>query len=103
STYNMLPPASGAFPLTSAYQGNMFFYLLPFIEQQNIHNLAPAGNSWATNLVYEQTIKTYLCPSDATSQPVQMWAGGWAAGNYVANYQVFAPNENPGYSAIIPA
>jgi len=103
-TFNMLPPAAGSFAGQNS-AGNLFFYLLPFIEQQNIYNISqPFGyNSWATNNVYDQTIKTYLCPSDATNQPVQMWGGGWACGNYVMNYQVFAPNNNPAANAIIPA
>ncbi len=102
-TYGSMPPAFGAYPQNAVISnnaegqpgpwGNHFFYLLPFMEQQNIYNLAglpPMG--WWNNNVYDQTIKSYLCPSDGTNQPVQMWGGGWAAGNYVANYQVFGGN-----------
>jgi prepilin-type N-terminal cleavage/methylation domain-containing protein len=97
-TYNMLPPMSGAFPPgAGGSNGNVFYWLLPFIEQQNIFNLhANPSYSWTLGgetdpgPIVNQTIKTYLCPSDGTNTPVQMWGGGWAAGNYVANYQVFA-------------
>jgi prepilin-type N-terminal cleavage/methylation domain-containing protein/prepilin-type processing-associated H-X9-DG protein len=108
---NKLPPMSGGFPTSNAggYQdnGNVFYWLLPYIEQGNIYNLHPSYYSWyipaGTNVngwvsadfgdpgpIVNQTIKTYLCPSDRHNQPVQMWTNGWAAGNYVANWQVFA-------------
>jgi prepilin-type N-terminal cleavage/methylation domain-containing protein len=105
-TNNRLPPAYGSFPATSGSVGNVFFYLLPFMEQQNIYNLGGIPpNSYATNNIYDQTIKPFLCPSDSTNQPVQMWGGGWACGNYVANYQVFGdfPNQDGGGVPIIPA
>jgi hypothetical protein len=86
--------------------GNLFYWLLPFIEQDNIYKLHPTNYSWYIppgnpsglppdpngdpGPIVNQTIKTYLCPSDGQNVPVQMWSGGWAAGNYVANYQVFA-------------
>jgi prepilin-type N-terminal cleavage/methylation domain-containing protein/prepilin-type processing-associated H-X9-DG protein len=105
STYQMLPPMSGPFPPVTtsppAYtdNGNLFYWLLPFVEQQNIVNLHPSRYSWYIpgtdpggdpGPIVNQPIKLYLCPSDGQNIPVQMWSGGWAAGNYVANYQVFA-------------
>jgi prepilin-type N-terminal cleavage/methylation domain-containing protein len=99
-TYQMLPPMSGPFPpgaSSSGANGNVFYWLLPFVEQQNIFNLhSNPSYSWTEagetdpGPIVNQTMKLYLCPSDGTNQPVQMWSGGWATGNYVANYQVFA-------------
>jgi prepilin-type N-terminal cleavage/methylation domain-containing protein len=115
ATYDSnLPPMSGPFPAStgSADNGNVFFWLLPFIEQDNIYKLHqnPAyawreGTEVDPGPIVNQTIKTYLCPSDGNNQPVQMWAGGWATGNYVANYQVFAnaPSWDTTRSARIPA
>jgi type II secretory pathway pseudopilin PulG len=105
-TFGLMPPAYGSFPAGSGSNGNVFFYLLPFMEQQNIYNLGGnPPNSYVTNNIYDETIKSYLCPSDSTNQPVQMWSGGWACGNYVANYQLFGtfPNAQGNGSPNIPA
>jgi prepilin-type N-terminal cleavage/methylation domain-containing protein len=89
-------PSTG---LTS--QANLFVYLLPYIEQDPVYNVSNASygydpyggpnnvNSGSPIATCAQTIKTYICPSDATVQPVQMWTNGWAAGCYVGNDQVF--------------
>ncbi|MGH7173231.1 MAG: DUF1559 domain-containing protein, partial [Gemmataceae bacterium] len=68
-------------------------FLLPFIEQQNIYNLmTPAGYAGGQ---YMRVIKTFLCPSDPSTnngfcQTTNGGANGWAACNYVANAYVFA-------------
>jgi prepilin-type N-terminal cleavage/methylation domain-containing protein len=106
-----LPPMSGGFPQPTPpghYQdnGNVFYWLLPFIEQDNAYVLHPTNWSWYIppgnpdglppdpggdpGPIVLLTMKTYLCPADRTNEPVQMWSGGWAAGNYLANWQVFA-------------
>jgi len=122
STYNKLPPMSGPFAgqnIPYGNNGNIFYWLLPFIEQDNIYKLHPSAYAWyippgnPNNLpadpngdpgpIVNQTIKTYLCPADSTNQPVQMWSGGWAAGNYVANYLVFAPNNDTTYTGSLAA
>jgi prepilin-type N-terminal cleavage/methylation domain-containing protein len=48
-TYGQMPPASGSLPTGSGAQGNLFFYLLPFMEQQNLYNLGNFNppNGWA--------------------------------------------------------
>jgi prepilin-type N-terminal cleavage/methylation domain-containing protein len=115
ATYNMMPCMSGPFPAAGpggyTNNGNIFYWLLPFIEQDNLYKLHPTSYSWyipggtvvgnwtSTDTgdpgpIVNQTVKTYLCPSDPGNQPVQMWSGGWAAGNYVANWQVFAQPSN---------
>jgi prepilin-type N-terminal cleavage/methylation domain-containing protein/prepilin-type processing-associated H-X9-DG protein len=76
--------------------GNVFYFLLPYLEQDNVYNLHSNQYAWTylgepdPGPIVSSTIKIYLCPSDPGNEPVQMWSGGWAAGNYVANYQVFA-------------
>jgi prepilin-type N-terminal cleavage/methylation domain-containing protein/prepilin-type processing-associated H-X9-DG protein len=114
STYEMLPPMScnGNNPYSgTSGGGNLFYWLLPYIEQDNLYKLHPDHYSWTKGgetdpgPIVNQTVKTYLCPSDSTNQPVQMWGGGWAAGNYAANYQVFADakSNNANFNARIPA
>jgi prepilin-type N-terminal cleavage/methylation domain-containing protein len=101
-----MPPEYGWFPGDG---GNSFggfgpiqFHLLPYIEQDNLYKSAAEDwTSWpapytgiqyyvyASPSVYAQPVKTYLCPSDPTNTGGQAWTGGWAFGNYAANYQVF--------------
>jgi prepilin-type N-terminal cleavage/methylation domain-containing protein len=119
ATYQMIPCMSGGFPgpnpgVAYVNNGNTFYWLLPFIEQDNLYKLHPPQYAWyipggtvaagwtSTDTgdpgpIVNQTIKTYLCPADGTNVPVQMWTGGWAAGNYVANWQVFS-NPTPATS-----
>ncbi len=58
-TYSQLPPAIG---IAGGATGTAHFFLLPFIEQQNLYNLA-AGNS--ANVV-NVPVKQFWCPSDAS-------------------------------------
>jgi len=93
-------------------RGTAFFFLLPFIEQDNIWNQSTVGpylpgvndfiarvpqgdgTIWAPAA---RPIKAYLCPSDPTGADNGLWPiwgdgtdrGNWAFGNYGANYQVF--------------
>src|SRR5205085_3471931 len=88
-TYKRLPPLTGYFPPPSASQqtattsrGSIFFWLLPFNEQDNVFKLgippnAPANaQTWAfttvtapnlANPVRTQVIPPYLAPSDFTN------------------------------------
>jgi hypothetical protein len=86
-TQRSLPPALGYFPLPPDpnngpfYYGTPFFFLLPFIEQQNSYDEVvreiQANNSnfydpWYTGYIYTFPIKTYRCPADPTSQEGQV-------------------------------
>jgi prepilin-type N-terminal cleavage/methylation domain-containing protein len=70
----------------------VFVAILPYIEQTAIYtsfgsnplNLQIAG----TNIGHRATVKTYACPSDPTYQN-GLGQGDWAAGCYLANFQVF--------------
>ncbi|HEV3440233.1 MAG TPA: DUF1559 domain-containing protein [Gemmata sp.] len=98
-----LPPAMGGFPSymgdarggNNSYGGTLF-YLLPFIEQQNLLNwcqnsggtgfdpelgAGPQSQGGAPN----QTPKIYYCPSDPTYN-AQAWGG---IGSYVFNGMIF--------------
>jgi len=81
---------------TGGPAGNVFYFLLPYLEQTNVYNIHTNHFAWdwPTDVdpgpISPLTMKIYLCPADGTNLPVQMWTGGWAGGNYVANYLVFA-------------
>jgi len=75
----MFPPGRN----TNAISTHAF--LLPFIEQANVHKTVDFTVSWnhANNTVARGTkIKTFLCPSDPEANSVP---AGWAATNYRTN------------------
>jgi prepilin-type N-terminal cleavage/methylation domain-containing protein len=66
-TYSCLPPTIGIFPTGSLNYGPVTFYMLPFIEQDNIwKNAVNANGQYISNNngVQSTVIKTYICPSD---------------------------------------
>jgi len=74
-----------------------FYYnLLPYIEQQNLANLATGqGAGWGSN-VYQSVVKTYICPSDPANNAGLCAAGqtGWAATSYAPNFYMFCTSNN---------
>ncbi|HTU90791.1 MAG TPA: DUF1559 domain-containing protein [Gemmataceae bacterium] len=98
-----MPPSMGGYPTVatnpgtrgSSSFGGVLFYLLPYIEQQNLYNIAALANGTGYDpelggggYVESQIVKTYQCPADPT------WgnglAGGWAAvGSYNYNGMIF--------------
>jgi len=109
--------ASEKFPPLSRYannsgveeKANLWYYILPYIEQDNIFKLSPARNvrnpaiddgNTAFNAFGSKIIKTYLCPSDGSNNPAATWTNGWVVGNYVANHDAFHnPNDGGWMSA----
>jgi prepilin-type N-terminal cleavage/methylation domain-containing protein len=109
--------------------GSLFYFLLPFIEQDNIYKLGTAANDntgdpqpdayWGSaatpqfgsyNTPAANTIKTYLCPSDPSNSPTPTWTYGWVVGSYAINNEVFGDpnwsgwaNNNSGFNARMPA
>jgi prepilin-type N-terminal cleavage/methylation domain-containing protein len=79
--------------------GTAFFYLLPFIEQDNLYKQA---NGDSMN-VGGQVVKTFICPSDPSvvnansyggcgvMQSTYIQRGGFASACYAANVMVFEP------------
>jgi prepilin-type processing-associated H-X9-DG protein len=90
-------------------RGNLWVYLLPHIEQDNVYRLSalqsPRNPSiddggTAPNSLASKTIKTYLCPSDDSNQPAATWTNGWVISNYVDNHDAFHnPNDGGWMSA----
>jgi len=90
-------------PYTNEIGPNWAILILPYVEQDNLFNqVSTSVNYWVsmTNTgqatdstwtnVRGQTVKTYLCPSDGNttqcSLPLAGISGGWARGNYAANF-----------------
>src|SRR6202158_453302 len=115
-TYGRLPPAEGVgpgvvnpygnFQSPSGTTGTTFYYLLPFIEQDNVYNLvndSMALDAHNNPIVGGIVIKTFLCPSDPSVVNAGTYGGcgvmlgldiqrnGFASTNYAANVMVFEP------------
>ncbi len=107
-TYGVLPPALGTFPgppsdpRNGVGFGNGLFFLLPFMEQQNLFN-ASLGTligytgvySPLNNGIFTRPIKTFTCPSDPSQNNGTVPDPGgngfqWGVGNYAFNVLVFS-------------
>jgi prepilin-type N-terminal cleavage/methylation domain-containing protein/prepilin-type processing-associated H-X9-DG protein len=124
-----LPPAIGTYPANlfggeewvcpksrNTAWGGMLYFLLPYIEQDNLYKATQCGTisgnlqvppytvgygiedggfgtMQTMNATYSQIgvpVKTYLCPSDPTLTNNGVGYGGWAAiGSYVYNGMIF--------------
>jgi type II secretory pathway pseudopilin PulG len=85
--YRALPPVVGSFPNNAKTNGTLFFFILPFIEQDNLFKQAE-GQVWK-NGTYGQVIPTYLNPEDKSSPPGNKYQGWLATTSYAANWMVF--------------
>jgi prepilin-type N-terminal cleavage/methylation domain-containing protein/prepilin-type processing-associated H-X9-DG protein len=103
--------------------GSLFYFLLPFIEQDAVFKLGtvlpintnPQPDAYWGNFASMQTpaaniIPIYLCPSDPTNKPEATWGNGWVVGNYADNNEVFGDpgwagwaNNSGGFFARMPA
>jgi prepilin-type N-terminal cleavage/methylation domain-containing protein len=102
-TYGKLPPSVGAFPNATS-DGTFHFYLLPFIEQDNLYKNASdgAGNFsvWVNN-THATQVRTFICPNDSSSGKSPVYQDWLATTNYACNFMVFAlggakiPNSFP--------
>jgi prepilin-type N-terminal cleavage/methylation domain-containing protein len=107
-TSQKLPPLNTPNPLSptmgSPVGNPIHFLLLPFIEQNNLYNLAAVAGGFAVNAnkVDQQVVKTYVCPSDPSASD-GILADAATVGlntplaktNYAANAQVFATCGGP--------
>lgn len=82
----------------SKYNVNLFFVLLPYLEQDAMYNSTvdpvntypSPGMPTNDGMVRSQPVKAFLCPSAATA-PDGNWPGrtDWAVAHYGFNYMVF--------------
>jgi prepilin-type N-terminal cleavage/methylation domain-containing protein len=103
-------------PSTGRPWGNTFYYMLPFIEQDNMFkntydttdcdpNLSEPGNRPWLNGTYQQGVKTYQCPSDpsmpangvANNIILATWTDSAGLTSYAPNAQVFARPDQTGF------
>jgi prepilin-type N-terminal cleavage/methylation domain-containing protein len=94
------PPLGANLAYPSAVGPTVFFWLLPYVEEDNLFNAAKLDvgtfiGGPGSGAVFSQVIKKFVCPSDPAPS-----AGGlgattnaradlWATSNYCANYYVF--------------
>jgi prepilin-type N-terminal cleavage/methylation domain-containing protein len=108
-TLGSLPPLAGNYPPGTANRGTVFYFLLPFLEEQNFYQRTiDASNRYvASNIVagtnppiraYGMPIPAYVCPSDVSAPRGNVRNPGtlnqWATANYAANPLVFVPRAN---------
>jgi prepilin-type N-terminal cleavage/methylation domain-containing protein len=130
-TYGKLPPMLGVYPSGKFWQvlpanqcepgpnwtyenpwGNPFFFMLPFIEQDNVwkndydvncdtgNHSVPGYRPWL-NGNYQLGVKAYACPSDpsmpasgiADNTSNTLWSDTAGLTSYAANAQVFANTD----------
>ncbi len=105
-----MPPGMGGYPQSNSPQtrgatsfGGVLFYLLPYIEQQNMYNWCVLKNGQGydpelgVNGLLTMNVKTYVCPSDPTYGNGMMQ--GWAAvGSYNFNGMIFLSEFYSGFS-----
>jgi len=80
-------------PAGGLYWQPFWYQLLPYVEQQQVYNVALfSGAGWG-NGNHAQVIKTYICPSDPTSTNGINQNGGnastWAVASYAPNFCLF--------------
>jgi prepilin-type N-terminal cleavage/methylation domain-containing protein len=101
-TVGRLPPLVGRYPQGVGNTNTLTFWLLPYVEQDNLYKAADngAGSFDAyLNGVNLTPVKVYQCPSDPSSVTGTVNDGnldGWGIGNYVPNAQVFANVDGNG-------
>lgn len=94
-SYGKLPSASGSFPMQNwgnaqpAQHGTLQYYLLPFMEQQNIYNNV-ANYSWtAGETGISMIVNTYIAPGDPSMPSNFLTWTNRPATSYASNGLVF--------------
>ena len=93
-----LPPSIGTFPNNgpNAAKGTVHFFLLPYLEQQQVYVMANDGKRLRVS--HDGTaavvIQTFLAPNDPSAPPDHLYEGWLALCNYPLNYLVFQTGGN---------
>jgi prepilin-type N-terminal cleavage/methylation domain-containing protein len=111
-TYQKLPSCRGFFPTSGnpstwqpAPHGTLQYFLLPFMEQQNVYNLP---TNWSWSIGSNGIVKTFIAPGDPSVPGNSLTWSNRPATSYAANLYVFgdensswgAPNGQGGYARI---
>jgi prepilin-type N-terminal cleavage/methylation domain-containing protein len=101
-THKKMPSCCGWFPqqgqynMTPAQHGTLFYFLLPFLEQENVYNTTSDKSQTSLAIV-----KIFVAPGDP-SMPGNYLADGSRGGtSYAANYFVFG--DETGQAGVPPA
>jgi prepilin-type N-terminal cleavage/methylation domain-containing protein len=79
----------GQYETRGANTASQHFWLLPYIEQDNLYRQGlTAAEPHSIPEVRRTVIKTFVAPADG-SLPGNVLNGDWAASNYAANHSVF--------------
>jgi prepilin-type N-terminal cleavage/methylation domain-containing protein len=93
--------------------GTIFFYLLPYIEQDALYRNGNVNTNGSMNLS-QQVVRTYLCPSDPSAVNANGYGGcgvmqsqdvqrnGFGSSNYAANVMVFDPRSARSVEVAMP-
>ncbi len=104
--YRVLPPVYNNFPNPNggmgppAGMGTLQYFLLPFLEQQNLYNSVQMTSDNAMN----SPLKVFMGPADPSMPAngiVTMMGGTYGGCSYASNYLVFG--NTPGGTAKIPS
>jgi hypothetical protein len=94
SAHAVPPPAGTLSTSAPANLGNILYFMLPQLEQQQLYMSLRGWTMDAFNtgkLVPPPQL--YICPSETTADPGSIvrpdWHVGWGGGNYVPNVQAF--------------
>src|SRR5215813_2249471 len=100
SACKSMPPGIGWFPSSAAY-GTTGFHLLPYLEQDTLHNRSNVGGFYFAlhNGVYSHPVPSFLCPADPSVEPggvVRAEGLVWGGCSYGVNAQVFCQVNGTG-------
>ena len=96
STNGCLPPGIGSFPgPNSGPQCTGFFHLLPFIEQESLHQMQVNNSSPGSNpSIRRVPIKLLICYSDPSTNDNIYFGSPWGVSCYAGNVQVFCKTDS---------
>lgn len=86
--YNSSLTNPGPFGATT---GNLFWFLLPFVEQENLYKsgLNAAGTGWVLANIEAKPVKVYTSPLDSSASNGLQADAAYGVANYGANAAVF--------------
>jgi len=89
SAYQDKIPDAGMANWNTGQASTVFYALLPYIEQQNLYN-SGGGASWNLAWGNQNTVKTFICPSDSTNSKGFNSLNNQVQTSYSANINAFA-------------
>ena len=101
-TYKYMPQFGYAWPKKSTQltQSSTFWSILPYVEQQNLYNSLPAGqtsSAYYNGSGIPLNVPSYTCPSDASGISGGIGAG-WNLNSYNVNGLLFCTGQYPTFA-----